>query len=476
MRPLVPTAFVLAVVAAGAVASASPSVQTVLCSSIFIQGNYFGCNVAGSPAPVSSTAPIPVRSVGPTPVRTAEPIVIAPTLAPTERPTIAPPTPKPTATPLPEPTSVPTSAGLLRADTIADSIGADSHFNYSGWPYETVPLIKQQYLASGIRYLRDSGAPWTHNGIALGLTDTPAQMEAKHKANPYAAWTELCGNEADSQIKGDWVTPLRACVARESAVAKAWGLPLVAPSLVDVSHSSMLGKLPEVDFQNTHFGTCGDNPGTTRYKSLATAAKETTAVAPAFWVTETGYSSRRTPTIDKTLFGRPCAIPDRFIAAYDVRLVFEWKLAGANKVMFYQLAQTPADVIFGGTGMLNANGTTTPQFLAIKNLIALYSDEGQNFTPTPVGITVSAPLNVHHIFAEKRDGTLLVAVWREATDIQWETQKPTNLPLEAATVSAPGYAVTALHEFQPDGSLKTAAPSMPVMLGPDAVVVELKHR
>ena len=364
----------------------------------------------------------------------------------------------------------------LPADSIADMVGVDSHFNYRGTPYTTVPAVKALLLASGIRHVRDSGAPWAHNNIATTVTQTDAEIATLHRQNPNADFVELCGNEFDSHRDQDWAATLRACVTHQSALVRGWGLPVLAPSLSNFKNAAKLGDLSgHVDAANAHFGQCGDNPISTRYASFAQVSQENRAIAPALWVTEYGYNTYVPGGASYQT--RPCAIPARYVAAYQVRSLFEWALLGVQHVYLYQFADMPSDVTFGGEGMVNADGSPKPEYSAVKNLVALFADPGSPFTPAAVSVTVSANPIVHHLIAKKRDGTVLVALWREGRDFDWQKQQPLSLPLENATVSVSGYVPVAMYAWQADGSLPSSSKVPAVIsLGVDAVVVTYRAK
>ncbi len=365
---------------------------------------------------------------------------------------------------------------IIPADSIADLIGVDSHFGYRNSPYMTVPAIRSLLLSSGIRHVRDSDASWfRHNSISTNITTTPTQLEALRADNPNADFVELCGNESDNTHDPSWPQTVRSCVQQQAPLVRNWGIPVVAPSLAKINSALALGNLNSyVDYANVHYGVCGDNPGTIRYKPLSQAADLITQVAPRYFVTEFSYNNYvRGGEPYQT---RPCAIPAPIVSAYYVRAAFEWLNLGATRLYYYQLADMPGDNMFGGEGIIDASGTPKPQYGALKNLISLYSDPGAHFVPKQVAFSISAPSVVHHVVAEKRNGTILLAVYREQTDFDWQKQQAIDVPIAPASVSVPGYRATIMHVWRPDGSLITRSASTTVKLGIYPVVIEFEPR
>ena len=368
---------------------------------------------------------------------------------------------------------------MFQADYLANMVGADSHFNYSGTPYTTVPAVKALLLSSNFARVRDGGAgTFFPMSVGLGTSgETAATVAAKVKASPKYDSFELCGNEYDGG-NANWQQVLTACIKQESPLVRPYGKPIAAPSLVTWSDEPKLGNQSQyVDASNLHFNTCGDNILTKTYTSWATALAAARQVSPVVWVTETGWGSRRTPTQDNTLYGRGCSIPDRYIAAYDVRELIFLPSQGVQRVNFYQFADMPSDVVFGATGLVNPDGSPKPQFTAVNNYLGLLKDPGPAFVPhipTP-SITYPANAPITHLVAAKRDGTVLVALAREMLDFKWQTQTPiTNAPVPV-TVSEQGYVPVAYWAFQPDGSMiKTplTGTSFTTSLAIDPVVVE----
>lgn len=325
-----------------------------------------------------------------------------------------------------------------QADAFVNAIGVDSHFNYGGVYITNWPAISSALIGSGIRHIRDGGEPYPgylqrlttlgSHGIfhsaGFGVTATSSLIQKRlSRFAPYVDFVEGA-NEYDSVARRDpqWVTTLTD--AQKTLYETVHGDPkfsnitVLGPALARPRYYSMLGSLDAYeDAGNLHYGTCDDPPGidsphqsARRVHALLRVSTQTKPI----WTTETGYNS-------DTL--RPCHLPDDIIAKYDPRTVTErWNL-GEPRIFFYQLADMPRDRVFGGTGLLHADGSPKPQFTALKSMIGLLEDRGSSFSPTPLAYALSGDTqNVHHTLLQRRDGRYELLVWLEVPG--WKSTSP----------------------------------------------------
>jgi len=317
-----------------------------------------------------------------------------------------------------------------RADAFVDAVGVDSHFNYNGTSYiRNWPAISSALIGSGIRHIRDGGKPEAaylerlamlgshgidHNA-GFALTATPAYVESTLRTfAPYVDFVET-QNEYDSAAKTDPQWADKVIAAQKTLYATVHGdsafsrVTVLGPALARQRYYSMLGPLDAYeDAGNLHYSTCDDPPGVDtprqsvrRVHALLRMSTQTKPI----WTTEAGYNS-------DTL--RPCHLPDDIIAKYDPRTVAErWNL-GEPRIFFYQLADMPRDSVFGGTGLLHADGSPKPQFTALKSMIGLLADPGPAFAPSPLKYAIGGNTkDVHHTLLQKRNGRYELLVWLE---------------------------------------------------------------
>ncbi len=368
-----------------------------------------------------------------------------------------------------------TGPQVAPADAFVDAIGADSHFNYRNSPYVSEwPALSAVLIASGIRHIRDGGAPESQylarlatlgehgirHGAGFSINATPDVVKAHIAAfAPYLDNVES-PNEYDSQRDKDpdWAarvvdfqkmlySTLRADPA--NAAIKVLGPPLARQQLY-----GELGLLDQYeDAGNLHIATCDLNPGTddTRRGNIAyshSLVRASTQFKP-IWTTEIGYNDDMV---------RPCALGDDTIAKYDPRTVAEKWNAGEQRVYFYQLADMPTDKIFGGTGMIRADASPKPQFTALVSMIHLLADPGADFKAKPLRYTMSGDTaNVHHTLLQKRDGRYELLLWLEVRSWDPKQRIPIAVQPQTVTLSLPsGISSGKVYSYTPAWALAAA--------------------
>jgi hypothetical protein len=156
------------------------------------------------------------------------------------------------------------------------------------------------------------------------------------------------------------------------------------------------------------------------------------------------------------------AVAPVIIAQYVPRL-FLWNLMqGVPRTYYYQMMNdrppNPKDSE-AGFGLINNDGTLTPQWNNLKLLAQMFSDPGPNFTPHGVAESVTgSDASIKSMLFQKRDGTNLLAFW--LGDSSWN-------PIRYAIIAVPDQAVAirlppsvtkgAMFRFSADGILSAAA-------------------
>jgi hypothetical protein len=131
----------------------------------------------------------------------------------------------------------------------------------------------------------------------------------------------------------------------------------------------------------------------------------------------------------------------------------------------------PSDPVFGGMGLIRADGTPKPQYSALAAMIALLTDRGPAFRPSSLTYSLEGviPSDVHHLLLEKSDGHFFLALWRETSGYDSRTKQPIEVTPVTVDVRASG-GVTALHEFRYDVS-SWALVQRPVQAGHSVATV-----
>jgi hypothetical protein len=136
------------------------------------------------------------------------------------------------------------------------------------------------------------------------------------------------------------------------------------------------------------------------------------------WLTETGYYTSKS------------GVSERVSARYLPRSLF-WFLYthDIERVFIYQLCDYYPDPDSADRekffGLLRHDLTPKLSYTALKNLIALFSDTDTNFTPSPFSYQLTGDTaKVKNLLFQKKDGTLLLALWQEVRSWNVDSLKP----------------------------------------------------
>jgi len=159
-----------------------------------------------------------------------------------------------------------------------------------------------------------------------------------------------------------------------------------------------------------------------------------------FQFTETGKQADATGGASD---GSPSSQAKKILICY-----LEGLRLGVARVFIYDLVEG------SGLSLIDANGTPRPSFYAVKNMISLFSEKGQNtFATHDYGITITgAPSSVHHVVLEKSNGTWYVVLWNDVKtwNMSWDVPPNTekNNPPVSVTVNF-GRTVPTVKTYQP---------------------------
>ncbi len=382
----------------------------------------------------------------------------------------------------------------MSVTSISQHVGYTSHFNYRNTQYVTRPSILETAKASPFKIWRDS------SGVVPGsLATHPGQdlSNLQHETPVREAFVEPCGNEWDHHNLAsrnnaeDWASEMVECYRSQIPIIKQKfpGEPIVGFSLADALHDTpklvaafkAAGiAVPLADVHPSfHWSECGDNPESLRYTPFAKIIAAVRELGDDPWLTESGYDTYdpslvTTPIPADSPYGRPCAIPNKYITPYEIRQVLYLRDLGVSEIMFYQFADVVGDTVFGGTGALDENGQPKPQYTGILNLVRLYTDTTRSSGPMPhPAIAFDEGATVMHNVAQRNDGSLLIAEWNAVRGFEWKTQQPIANPPMSATVTVAGYHPVAVHAFQYDGTVRTLPAATTVSnLGDNVQVLE----
>jgi hypothetical protein len=332
--------------------------------------------------------------------------------------------------------STPTEQAL-QADSFVDSMGVNTHIGFLNTTYGNIGMIQTELIKSGIRHLRDSAdnnsltdgvyarmaSLSSATGVKFNLIFDPrsvsvAQFDAQLASVGTAAVESIEGpNEYDISGDSNWPTVLPAYQPNLNAAVKGDSNPMIAAypvvgfTVVNPSSYATLGNRESTwDFGNFHpypggnCPTCSGSNFTSNQSNLA----EINPTKPRR-ATETGYYTM--PDANQ-------GISLTAVGKYAPRIYFEYFNAGIKRTYLYEFADDFSDP--GNTnlqnhfGMIQADGTEKPSFIAISNLISILSDAGAPFSAGQVAYIPTGNIsNMHHTLLQKRNGHFFLVLWLE---------------------------------------------------------------
>jgi len=393
---------------------------------------------------------------------------------------------------------VPAPAGAFAA-----SVGVNVHMSYSESAYAD-PRIARRISEAGIRHVRD--------GLELGRPDQRARLAELARAGarctlilgrpgetavpPLLSDVRAVGdaveavegpNEYDNADAPDWPQKLRA-YQRELAAGierdpRLRRLPLLGPSLIDRSSRGALGDLsPVLDRGNMHPYPGGGAPEANLAEELELELR--VSAGKPVMATETGYHNALAADS-----GQP-PVSEGVAADYLPRLYLAYFAAGIVRTFWYELADAYSDPDRNAPdlnfGLLRRDLSPKPAFAALTALNRIVRDEGAGDAGNPrrdegarepLVLRVEAGEEVRRVLLRKRDGTYLLALWRDVELDRVPGARdggPAPLPVRVELAESPDGA----RMFRPSRSPRPAAlgvrdGAFSLELAGDAVLVEL---
>ena len=180
---------------------------------------------------------------------------------------------------------------------------------------------------------------------------------------------------------------------------------------------------------------------------------------------ETGLHTH--PADTSTHKGTPVEIALTYLARFPVKLA---KFPLIERAYLYELYDEPNKQIpdpdapdpnegirEGFFGLMSAPGVYKAHGLALKRTLALYDDPGEPHNPQGLPVLIlNTPAGLHTDLRQKRDGTWLLALWREMTIYNPATE----------TVVTPGPAVDVTVDFVAPRTVTAHTPATGAVSGP----------
>jgi hypothetical protein len=362
------------------------------------------------------------------------------------------------------------------ADRFADSVGVNIHLHHTDTSYRDFELVRSRLVELGARHVRDGLIPTTwqpyydrHNALGAlgikGLFIAGAKVsEAALHAFPTKVPNSFEGYEGPNEydLSGDavWTGTLHQSLAQLRALRAQPGaanFPVYGPSLTSQPAYIALGDVSTyVDAANMHNYLSGRHPGTkgwgaNGYGSIDWNLALARRYSPGRPIvsTETGYWD------DMAVRD---SLPPAVVARYMPRLLLEQFRKGIERTYIYELIDDPVPGIAArsGYGLIRADGSRKPAFSAVANLQRILSDRGPQPAPVPFDYTVEGGhADVRHMAFQKRDGTMLIALWVERSGYDLDARRAIDVPSQSVTVSVPDASpLVKTYQWRDDGSVQ----------------------
>ncbi|MEP6695489.1 MAG: hypothetical protein ABJA34_01275 [Pseudonocardiales bacterium] len=358
-------------------------------------------------------------------------------------------------TPAPAPQTATPAAAFL------DSVGVNTHLGYTNTPYAQSAPVQRALQELGVRHVRenfpvrppagyaDRIAALAGVGIRTQLTVGAVGRKKGQALTPVAdvmttigSMPQLTGpveaiegpNEWDIRGGSDWPQQVRRYQETlHNAVRgdpRMTGVVVVAPALSRRFHRAELGNLdPYVDWGNNHTYSHGA-PTVGEYADERTKEATVSGGKPVV-TTETGYTSAVRATDQKP------PVTDAVAAVYIPRLFAAAFRSGTMRTFLYELLDergeqglTDEEAHFG---LLYSDLTPKPAYTSLQRLLGLVTDgDSTGVAPSSFSYSVgSAAADHHELLLSRRDGTLLLVMWRDiAVDRLGRGDDARQLPIE----------------------------------------------
>lgn len=386
-----------------------------------------------------------------------------------------------------------------RAFDFLDSVGVNTHLNYTDKVYGKWLMVKEKILELGAKHVRD--VAYTH-GVHLSfyrrlseLVQTGIKLNlltsCKNAYGPESDLTKLYDlylftqggvesfegpNEPDISGVVDWIGTTKDFQRRlYEAVrddSRLSGVKVLGPS--PVWGQKALGDISaHLDYGNAHpypggiCPTCKSVYGTSLDGQMSRFKLPSDDKPIA--MTETGYhtavnapASEGHKPVSETAQGK-----------YIPRLLLEYFNRGFLRTYLYELFDLNPDVTLSrkesNFGLVRNDGTPKPAFTALKNLLALLADTSTLFEPSTLDLHITGALNnVHSCLLQKSNGTFYLVLWLEKSsyDNGQRANQPDDLdargdiavPTQKVDLWFQENKTLVAHLFKPDGSVIAHSP------------------
>ena len=385
-----------------------------------------------------------------------------------------------------------------------NSIGVNTHLNYFDRIYGNFSLVEQELKSIGILHLRD-GAHIQNDDYNQALYSrwiklagfgirfdvvldprsnlgpvTPALLSRIDALSGHTIESFEGPNELDISGRNDWPGVDRSfdrdLFNSTRSMAGANHIRVFGPSLAFASHSPQLGDLSQqIDVANIHPYPAGKMPSAVFPEQVDLA--KVMAGPKAIVFTESGYHNALNDHR-----GQP-GVSEAAAAKYIPRLFLEDFIHGITRTYLYEFMDEAPDPGLTDAelhwGLVRADGSEKPAFLAMKNLIAELNDTAEPAQPQHMDWAInSADPHIHDLLLEKSNGVFDLIFWQEISSYDLRSQKDIENPSVSAqlTVGRQAAQITLydpVQQSQPIGVYQNTR-SIPLAIPDEPLVVEIK--
>lgn len=342
-----------------------------------------------------------------------------------------------------------------------NSIGLNTHLNYFDTIYGNFPLVERELKSVGVRHLRDGihlqnadyntmlYGRWIQLGNLGVRFDAvldprsnlgPLSNDLLNKAEILAGHTieSFEGpNEMDLSNTADWAANDRSYQAQIFASARAMqgggSIKVIGPSLAFASKSSQVGNISnEMDEGNLHPYPAGHVPSVV-FPDQVIFERGMCGDKPIVF-TESGYHNAINERNDQP------GVSEAAAAKYIPRLFLENYMRGIPRTYLYEfMDEKPNPGLTDPQlhwGLIRADGSEKPAFLALKNLIGELNDSTEPAALQPMTWNLSAEdAQIHHLLLQKSNGIYDLVLWQEITSYNLHSHLDIDNPVITATLT-----------------------------------------
>jgi hypothetical protein len=388
-----------------------------------------------------------------------------------------------------------------------NSIGVNTHLNYFDRTYGNFNFVEQELRSIGILHLRDGvhlqNADYNNMlysrwielgkyGIRFdGVLDprsklgplTPALLEHVQQLSGHTIESFEGPNELDISGMSDWFNVARdyqsTIFTTVKSLPDASHIRVIGPSLAIAAHGVTFvdDTLNGFDEGNLHPYPAAKMPSAV-FPEQTELARQIFGDKPIV-ITESGYHNALNDYRDQP------GVTEQAAAKYILRLFLEDFARGIPRTYLYEFLDEAPDPGLDDNqlhwGLIRADGTEKPAFVAIKRLIKEASDNAEPASPMQLDWSLSLTMpTIHHVLLQKSSGELDLILWEEVPSYDIRGKREiSNPPTRAVlTLGQKARLVTLYEPAVQDASLQNYenTATIPVEIPDHPLVVAISLR